>query len=459
MGTKSKKVVENPEDIDNDIVDEQEVKVEPEEKDDMQDDKLAALKAKMAAKSREDEVPARIVEEKKRSIRFGVIGSGQAGSRLSSCFHKLGYPSVAVNTAQQDLEHIEIPEANKLLLDHGLGGAAKELDIGLAAAETHRDHINELIHNKLGDSQLLLFCTSLGGGSGAGSAEVIVDILANMQRPVAVITVLPMSTEDAQTKDNALKTLSKFTKYAQSRKIDNLIVVDNARIETIYSDVSQLNFFGVSNQAIVEPIDQFNTLSAMASSVKGLDPTEFAKLFTDGQGLTVYGTMKVENYAEDETAIAEAVIDNLSDNLLASGFNLKESRYAGVIFAANEKVWSQIPSRYTNYAMSVIDEACGSPLAVFKGMYTVESDEDVVKVYSMFSGLNLPKDRIEQLKTEAKEKMAEADKKDKERNVALKLDVGEETVSAAQAVKKRIEAKKSSFGKLHNMAVIDRRKK
>lgn len=455
MSAKSKKVTNKKEKIVDDVSDE-----EVDSSDDSLDqDTLAALKSKLKSKDPEgDDVPAKIVEEKKRSIRFGIIGSGQAGARLSEIWYKHGYPAVAVNTAQQDLEHIELPEANKLLLEFGLGGAGKELDIGHAAAESYRDAINELVHKKLGDAQLLLFCTSLGGGSGAGSAEVIVDILSAMERPVAVITVLPMSTDDAQTKHNALQTLAKFTKMAQNRKIDNLIVVDNAKIETIYSDVGPLNFFKVSNEAIVDPIDQFNTLSAQASEVKGLDPTEFAKLFTDGQGLTVYGTMTVANYTEP-TAIAEAVIDNLNGSLLAAGFNLKETRYAGAIFVANKRVWNEIPNSSVDYAMHMINDVCGSPLGSFRGIYESDMEEDVVKVYSMLSGLGLPQDRIDQLKTDAKERIAQADKKDEQRNLALKLDAGEETVSAAEAIKKRIQQKKSAFGQMHGRAVIDRRKK
>ena len=67
---------------------------------------------------------AKIVSGKERSLVLGVLGSGQAGSRLAEAFYKLGYDSVAVNTAMQDLKFIDIPDSNKLLLEYGLGGAA-----------------------------------------------------------------------------------------------------------------------------------------------------------------------------------------------------------------------------------------------------------------------------------------------------------------------------------------------
>lgn len=420
-------------------------------------DKLAQLKAKLAAKKSEENVSAKIVEKKTRSINLGVIGSGQAGSRLAEAFYKNGYDAVVINTATQDLKGIDVPEKNKLHLEYGLGGAAKELEIGKAAAEAHRDEIVELVGTKLADSQVHVLCLSLGGGSGAGSCETLVDLLSQTGKPLVVMTVLPMDSEDAQTKNNALETLSRLAKMTQTKKINNLIVVDNAKIESIYSDVSQFEFFKVANKAIVGPIDVFNTLSAQSSDVKPLDPMEWAKLLTDGEGLSAYGEITVKDY-EGETALAEAVINNLSSNLLSGGFDLKQSRYAGVLFAAPKRVWDKIPQVYTNYAMSMIGEQCGTPKATFKGIYIVESDEDAVKIYSFFTGLGLPDGRVQQLKAESKALGEAVKTKDVARNLTLNLDTGaNETISEAQKIKEKIAAKGSAFGKLMG-STIDKRK-
>lgn len=418
--------------------------------------KLEELKAKIQENKTEQNM---VVQKKEKSIIFGVVGSGQAGSRLAATWYLAGYSAIAINTANQDLKHIDLPDSNKLFLQYGLGGAAKDLEIGKAAAEAHRGEIAELIDMKLSDAQLNILCLSLGGGSGAGSCETLVDILSETGKPLVVITVLPMETEDAQTKHNALATLVKLTNLTKTKKINNLIVVDNAKIETIYQNVSQVEFFGVANKAIVDTIDVFNTLSAQPSPVKPLDSMEFAKLFTDGEGLTVYGELTVENY-EHETAIAEAVMNNLSTNLLADGFNLKQSKYVGVIIAANSIVWKNIPSSHVNYAMSLIDEQCGNPNNISKGIYVVDDiKENVVKVYSMFSGLGLPTSRVEQLKKDSELSLKTAKGKDEQRNLTITLNTGtNETVSQAQQIKNKIAQKSSAFGKL-TQNVIDRRSK
>lgn len=431
--------------------------VEVKKEDAVDSSKLAALKAKSQAKQQENTMAAKIVSKKDRSIVLGVLGSGQAGSRLAEAFYKVGYDAVVVNTAMQDLKYIDIPDSNKLLMEYGLGGAAKEIEIGRAAAEAHRGEILQLVNEKLQGSQVNVLCLSLGGGSGAGSCETLVDVLASLGKPLVVITVLPMDTEDAQTKANALETLSKLAKLTQTKRVNNLIVVDNAKIEAIYSNVSQVEFYGVANKAIVEPIDIFNTLSSLPSSVKGLDPMEWGKLFTDGEGLTVYGELTVENFSED-TAIAEAVVNNLNGNLLAGGFDLKQSRYVGVIIAANKDVWAKIPSSSITYAMAMVNDQCGTPKGVFKGIYTVETPDPVVKVYSMFAGLGLPDSRVNQLKKDAQAHMQTVKGKDDQRNLNLQLDTGvNETVSAAQKVKDKIAQKSSAFGKLVG-GVVDRRK-
>ena len=447
-------IVENivPEKVTDDISD---VQVAKEEVVDLQ--KLAALRAKNQAKQQENKMAAKIVSKKERSLALGILGSGQAGSRLAEAFYKMGYDAVAINTATQDLKFIDIPDSNKLLLEYGLGGAAKETEIGKMAAELHRGEISQLLSDKLAQAQVNVLCLSLGGGSGAGSCDTLVELMSGIGKPLVVITILPMDTEDAQTKANAVETLAKLTRLTQTKKINNLIVVDNAKIEAIYHNVSQMDFYGTANRAIVETIDVFNTLSSLPSSVKGLDPMEWGKLFTDGEGLTVYGELTVENFVE-ETAIAEAVVNDLNGNLLAGGFDLKQSRYVGVIIAANKDVWAKIPSSSINYAMAMINDQCGTPKGVFKGIYTVESPEPVVKVYSMFAGLGLPESRVAQLRKDAQAHMANAKTKDEQRNLNLQMDTGvNETITAAQKVKDKIAAKSSAFGKLVG-GVVDRRK-
>ena len=408
------------------------------------DDKLAALKAQMAATQgkivvEEPQMPPRIIEKKSRTLNLGIIGSGQAGSRLAESFHNLGYEAVVFNTAPQDLEHIKIPEANKVLLDYGLGGASKDPQIGHEAAQMHKELIRVSIRDRLAGAQVYVFCTSLGGGSGGGSIETMIDVLSDLGAeagtPLVVMTVLPMTNEDSQTKKNSIEALSKLSKLIQSGKIHNLIVVDNAKIETIFKDVGPMEFYEVSNQAIVDPLDVFNTYSSLPSRVKSLDPMEFTKILIDGGGLSLYGSMTVSNY-EDDVALADAIINNLKSGLLAEGFDLKQTQYCGVMFLANKEVWAKMPASSIHYAMAMVQDHAGTPRGTFRGIYEADIKEDVVKVYSFFSGLALPDSRVEELKTEVSAQFVTIKEKNEKRNLNLSIDMGATTtVSEADKIR------------------------
>ncbi|MAG28038.1 hypothetical protein CMI47_21130 [Candidatus Pacearchaeota archaeon] len=277
--------------------------------------------------------------------------------------------------------------------------------------------------------------------------------------PVGVIYVLPKATEDAQSKKNSIETLSRLARLTADNIVSNLIVVDNARIEQIYANLSQSKFWETANNAIVEPFHLFNTLTAKPSRFTALDPSDFGKIISCGD-CSIYGVMEVADYTE-ETALAEAVIDSLNSNMLASGFDLAQARAGGVIVTGSSEVLEKLPAININYCFHMISEQTnGAP--IYQGVYDVDSDSDSVKIYSWFAGLGLPRDRIENLKKESLQQSAIASQKEKNRDVAMTLDLGEDKVNAvAEEINRKIKKKKSGFNKLQRGkgSIIDRRRR
>jgi cell division GTPase FtsZ len=458
------------------MVEKSEVTIESENKvlDDLNDEvektsenKLEQLKAQLKAKKnaiKEQEVIT-IVEKKKKSLVFGMIGSGQSGSRIVSIFaNEGGYPTVVLNTAQQDLEYIQLPESNKLLLDSGagIGGAAKDMDVGRMAAELNRDAIAEIISDKLTNVDVYVFCTSLGGGSGAGSHEIVLDILASKNIPIVVISVLPSSNEDMQTKQNALSTLASLAKKTQEGTISNLFVVDNSKLEIIYSNVGHQDFFTVANKAIFSTIDAFNYYSIQPSMSKPLDSAEFYKIFVDGGGIGLTGELDVTGFEGDDSVLAQAAIESLENNLLASGFSLEQAKFAGVIFVANEQSWKNVPQGAIGYCQAIIREQCPGHEGVFHGSYSSEEiDDGVVKIYTMFSGLGLPDSRVSQLQKEVEAEKGKTKERAQARNVNLTVNIGKDTTtSKADEIRAKIQKNTSKFAqRFNNGGVKDFRKK
>jgi cell division GTPase FtsZ len=422
-------------------------------------DVLAKLKMMQKAK---EEVPMEIEQLKDRSLNFGVVGLGAAGSRLAEVFAEFGYEACVFNTASQDLQFISLPSSRKVLLPFALGGAGKELDNGRQAVEQNAELILAKLNEVFNERQeMLILAVSGAGGTGSGGAESILGLMNTLQRPLGVIFVLPMETEDSLSKHNSVVTLSKLAKLASTDVISTLIISDNSKIEQIYPGLSKAEFWNTANHAIVEPLHLFNHLSAQPTKFDSLDPMDFSRVFTCGD-CTVYGVLETSDYMET-TKLAEMAMD-LEGGLLASGFNLKETRFVGFMITGNEKTLSRLPNVNISYCSHLISEVCNSP-KIAHGIYQIDLPEDVVRLYIMLSGLGLPYSRIDSLQKEAEAQMAIAKEKENTRAEKMSVDYGT-NVAGTQAteIHRLISQKKTGFGKLTATAnagkkIIDHRKR
>jgi cell division GTPase FtsZ len=424
-------------------------------------DKLAALKAKLAKKdevSKEESMPE-LVSKREVSINLGIVGVGQAGSRIAEEFHKLGYDVGVINTSAQDLKFIEVMPHQKLLLEGSLGGTGKDLDLGRDIFNASVDQVASFVDDIADGNDMLFLALSGGGGTGSSSVDTMIPLLFETGMPLGVIYVLPKATEDAQSKKNSIETLARLAKMTAQDMIASLVVVDNARIENIYSQLSQSQFWSKANSAIVEPINIFNTLTSQASKFTSLDPSDFGKIISCGD-CSVYGVVEVEDYME-ETSLAEAVIESLSGNMLAEGFDLAQTRTGGVIIVGSETALNEMPAINIDYCFSMISEQTNGA-NIFQGIYAQPGVEGI-KIYSWFAGLGLPQDRIENLKRESKAQSAIAADKEKNRNSSMTLDLGEDKVTSVKdEIQRKIKSKKSGFGRLQGgkrSSLIDKRRK
>ena len=415
------------------------------------------------ATKEEGDVPT-LIDEQNVSINFAVIGVGQAGSRIAEEFHKLGYDVGVVNTSAQDLEYIDVLDNQKLLLDGSLGGTGKDLDLGREIFMENEDVVASFVNGVLDGNEMAYLAVSGGGGTGSSSVDSVIPVLFNSGMPGGGIYVIPKATEDAQSKRNSIETLARLAKMTKDSVISSLVVVDNARIEQIYANLSQSKFWEAANSAIVEPLHLFNHLTSQPSRHTSLDPSDFGKIVSCGD-CSVYGVIEVSDYME-ETSLAEAVIDSLSANMLAEGFDLSQTRSGGVIITGSKEVLDKLPSININYCFHMISEQTNGS-SIFQGIYDIDTDSDAVKIYTWFAGLGLPQDRIDSLKKESKEQARIASEKEKTRVSAMTLDLDEDQVnSVTQEVARKIKKKKSGFNKLQrgsrgltSKSIIDRRKR
>lgn len=424
-------------------------------KDAMRTDDFSALLAKKRAEKESPQGGAEsitaAVMKKYVSLKFGVIGSGQAGGRIAEVFYKYGYDACVINTARQDLEFLDIPEDNKLFIgDEHLGGAGRDLEFGLAAAERNEDVIRAFFAKFLSNDDMLILAVSGGGGTGSGTAEFLIRMMAEIGKPIIVIYALPGSFDDSQSKFNAIQTLAKMADLASKQVINSLILVDNAKIELAYPNLSQAAFWKTANQAVVDPLHMFNSVSAMPTNYEALDSMDFAKSLIESGNCVVFGSNKIpkEQYESDEMSLVTAIMDNLDQGLLAAGFNLKESQTVGILVTAKQSVLENVAYSSIAYVFKYISEEFESARS-FKGIYAIPSDSDDITVHFIFSGLGLPKERVDSLKSEAKNHMGNLETKKK--STSMQIDLGKDkTTTQADRLLDRVKKKSSAMGKLIN---------
>lgn len=424
---------------------------------------LAALKDKMNSKSKsksKGKSMPKVKDKRVVAIEMAVIGVGQAGSRIAETMHKRGYDVGVINTSAQDLEHIEVMPQQKLLLEGSLGGTGKDQDLGRELFADSVGEITKFIQPILAGNNMVYLAASGGGGTGSSSIDTMIPLLYDEGIPVGVIYVLPKATEDAQSKRNSIETLSRLAALASKDVVSSLVVVDNAQIEQIYAGLGQSKFWEVSNNAIVDPLTTFNTLTATPSRHTSLDPSDFGKIISCGD-CSIYGQLVVEDYME-ETALAEAVIESLTDNMLAEGFDLEQTRVGGVIITGPASALDQLPAVNINYCFHLISEKTNGA-SIFQGVYETDTKTDEVTIYTWFAGLGLPMDRIENLKKESEAQAKIARDKEKGRASAMTLDLGEnQTDNAVNEIHRKIRKKKSGFGRLQGggrKSIIDKRRR
>lgn len=425
-----------------------------------------ARKKKEKAKKEEEAMTVMLVDKPDRSLNIGILGLGQCGGKLVQEFHNSGYPVVCFNLAAQDLEPLKIPNRYKMLLDVGLGsGAGKNLDIGEQAILQYRDQISKMVEENLGECDMYLVCSSGGGGSGSGGSAELINILLESGKPVSMIYVLPLDSEDVTAKNNSIITLSRLAHMASNDLISSLIIVDNSRLAALKGDLSISSFFEYANKRIVDPIVLFNNLSSLPSEFISFDGSDFSNVFLGGDCL-IYGSMTLskDECLEDESKIAEAMVMNMEENLLASEFDISESRVAGIIIVANKDVLDSIPMSSIEYGFGMANKICGAGTKIYRGLYQIDNNENELTVYSFFAGLGLPSARVEELKAESEKYMKLLEGKEEARSTNMKIDLNKtQAVSDTDKMHKRIKMKNSALGKLNKNSdkrrVIDKRRR
>jgi cell division GTPase FtsZ len=354
----------------------------------------------------EDEETA-VEDEAGGSQVFAWIGSGQGGGRLAKAFYDRGYRKcIAVNTSNQDLDTLDLPKAQKLLLDVGEQGAGKDMSRGREAASKYKQHIFDLMRKIYGNNVDHLFvCIGAGGGSGSGSTDILIEVAKkymkyighdNPEKRVGVVLSLPTRGEagSPQVAKNAHEVLDTTNKLAVNNEISPLIILDNAKIEKMYKGLTVKKFWPTVNNTISGLFHVFNVLTNQSSPYTSFDPTDYATVLQCG-GVMVMGVAKLKEF-EDEQSVSRAVKTNIEKTLL-SDVDISDARVAACVAVGGKDIMENTAGLMDSlsYGFDTLSSLCPNA-TLHRGIY--EDNKDSLRLFTLVSGLSVSDKRKLQLK-------------------------------------------------------------
>ena len=345
-----------------------------------------------------------IEDESGGAVIYAFLGSGQGGGRLAEAFYKQGYKKVlCVNTANQDLSKVDIPEEQKILLDAGEQGAGKDMEKGEAAASKAQQQVLDLMKRKFGNVDHIMITIGAGGGSGGGSTLVLVETaklyLTHIGQPeadkrVGVIMSLPTAGESASpaVAKNSEFLARAMVHYAENKLISPLIFVDNDKIKKMYPKLSVTKFWPTVNATVAGLFHVFNVITRKPTNFTTFDTADYMSIMRSG-GCMIMGVTSVKTI-DDNSSVSAALKSNLDKTLLAGGFDLKTASHAAAVVLGGTEILDQLDNTAIEEGFDTLAMITGNAM-VHRGVYS--DDKPRLNVYTLIGGLKGPESRLQEL--------------------------------------------------------------
>lgn len=212
-----------------------------------------------------------------------VIGVGGGGVNAVNRMIDAGLKGVEFIAVNTDAQALLMSDADVKLdigrdLTRGLG-AGSDPEVGRAAAEAHREEIEEVIKG----ADMVFITAGKGGGTGTGGAPVIAEIAKSMGALTIGVVTRPFAFEGRRRSVQAEQGIQKL-----KEKVDTLIVIPNDRLLTVSNEkTSVLNAFKMADEVLLQGVSGITNLI----TTPGLINTDFAdvKMIMQNAGSALMG--------------------------------------------------------------------------------------------------------------------------------------------------------------------------
>lgn len=298
---------------------------------------------------------------------YGFVGLGQMGGNVIKSIHAKKYPVMAANTAQSDLEGLDIPEECKYHILGGYGSSKERKKAKQLLAENNCENFDLLINEikeRFKECRVIFLIGSSGGGSGSAMLPAIKKRLqAELDKIICVVTCTP---DDNSSIKEYMNCYEFFQELESIEGGGATFVIDNNK------NKEKL----ILNEQFACYLDAF--LTCETSSTKGVvDRAEIENI------LSQKGICIVNKHGSDK-ATTQTVIEKIRNNIYVP---LENDGVVANIALVNSN---------NNVRLSEIIENVGKPLATFEGW---ELDATVLAI----SGCSLPYKKLEEIRQKIEE--------------------------------------------------------
>lgn len=293
---------------------------------------------------------------------YGFVGFGQMGGNVVKSIHVKEYPVMAANTAQSDLEGLDIPEDYKYHILGGYGSSKERKKAKQLLAENNCENFDLLINEikeRFKECHVIFLMGSSGGGSGSAIVPATKKRLqVETNKIICVVTCMP---DDNASMKEYMNCYEFFQELESIEGGGTTFIIDNNR------NKEKL----ILNEQFACYLDAF--LNCETSSARGVvDRAEIENVLSQ-RGVCIVNKQGSDN------ATTQTVIERIRDNIYAP---LENDGVVANIALVNSN---------NNVRLNEIVENVGKPLATFEGW---ESDATVLAI----SGCSLPYKRLEEIK-------------------------------------------------------------
>jgi cell division protein FtsZ len=235
-----------------------------------------------------------------------VVGIGGGGVNAVNRMIDAGLKGVEFIAINTDAQALLMSDADAKLdigrdLTRGLG-AGSDPEVGRAAAETHREEVEETLKG----ADMVFITAGKGGGTGTGGAPVVAEIARTLGALTIGVVTRPFSFEGRRRAVQAEQGIQRL-----KEKVDTLIVIPNDRLLTVSNEkTSMVNAFKMADEVLLQGVQGITDLI----TTPGLINTDFAdvKMIMSNAGSALMGI----GYGSGEGRSLQAARNAISSPLL-----------------------------------------------------------------------------------------------------------------------------------------------